>query len=71
MRRLPYASGLRPPRHKNNADLLVMYSSPSIIQTLIIQTLDYPNSSDAEATFYYEYYYNLQDGGSHVALWQL
>ena len=40
-----------------------MYSSPSIIRTSIIQTLDYPNLSDAEATFYYEYYI--------VALWQL
>ena len=42
--------------------------------TYVIQTLDYlkpdnPNSS--EAMFYYEYHYNLQDGGSLVALWQL
>ena len=40
----------------------VHYSSPQI-------TLDYPNFS--EARFYYEYHYNLQDGGSLVALWQL
>ena len=33
------------------------------------QFLNYPNSS--KATFYYEYHYNSQDGGSLVALWQL
>ena len=36
------------------------YSSPSIIRTSIIQseTFDYPSYS--EATFYYEYHYNLE-----------
>ena len=46
------------------------YSSPLIIRTLIIRTLDYPNldyPNSSKATFYYEY----QDGGSFVALWQL
>ena len=46
------------------------YSSPLIIRTSIIRTLDYPNldyPNSSKATFYYEY----QDGGSFVALWQL
>ena len=46
--------------------IVLKYTSSSIIQTSIICTLDYPNSS--KATFYY---YNLQDSRSLVALWQL
>ena len=50
-----------------------MYSGALIfyIQTTFILTLDYLNSQ--EVTFYYEYYYNLQDGTSLVAsaLWHL
>ena len=40
-------------------------SEPQLSEPMIILI----NSS--EATFYYEYHYNLQDGRSLVALWQL
>ena len=43
------------------------YSSP-----FNYPNLDYPNpllSNSSEAAFYYENHYNLQDGGSLVALW--
>ena len=40
--------------HLSNPDYLIIRNS----------------SQSSEATFYYEYYYNLQDGRSLVALWQ-
>ena len=48
---------------------MALWFATYVIQTLDYLKPDYPNSS--EAMFHYEYYYNLQDGGSLVALWQL
>ena len=42
-----------------------------ITSTVVPQLTEPHYLNSSEATFYYKYHYNLQDGRSLVALWQL